>query len=90
MITTIEEFLNKNNTFSFPNVPTGSANSISEFFTNCVEKILPQNKETVIQWHRLLMRYADDKDSILLSRLYESRRVNDEYATLLSAHIISR
>ena len=81
MITTIEEFLNKNNTFSFPNVPTGSANSISEFFTNCVEKILSQNKETVIKWHRLLMRYADDKDSILLSRLYESRKVNDEWDT---------
>ncbi len=81
MITKIEDFLNSGNKFFFPDVPTGSANSVEEFFNNCIELVLPKKKESILSWHKLLTQYADDKDSILLSRLYESRKIKGEWDT---------
>lgn len=71
---TIEEFLSNENQFSFPSVPTGSSRTADEFFQKAV--ITPQNTETIRKWHRLLTRYMNDPDSIILSRLYESRKLD--------------
>ncbi len=81
MITKIEDFLNSNNNFSFPEVPNGDANSIGDFYDKCIKQVLPQKPETLIAWHNLLSKYVDDEDAILLSRLYESKKLNGEWDT---------
>ena len=70
----IEEFLNNDNIFDFPTVPTGSSSTAGEFFRKAI--ITPQNTETVRKWHHLLTRYMNDPEAIILSRLYESNQLN--------------
>lgn len=70
----IEEFLSNENRISFPTVPTGSSRTAGEFFQRAV--ITPQNTETIRKWHHLLTRYMNDPEAIILSRLYESRKLD--------------
>ena len=67
---TIEEFLDPGNNIQSPIVPNGETNTVSEFYDNAI--CVPQNPETIRKWHRLLTRYMDDSNAIILSRLYES------------------
>lgn len=76
----IKEFLSKKD-FQFPIVPTGKAETIKEMFDNCIKYSYFPNTSIVEQWHDLLVAYSDDHDSIKLSRLYESRKVNNEWDT---------
>ncbi|EPF46901.1 hypothetical protein HMPREF1222_01482 [Treponema vincentii F0403] len=77
---TIQDFLN-DSTFSFPAVPTGTASSIEEFYENCIKTTLQKDSSIVKEWHNLLVEYSKDSESILLSRLYESRKVNGQWDT---------
>lgn len=70
----IEEFLSNDNIFNFPTVPTGSSSTASEFFRKAIKT--PQKTETIRKWHRLLTRYMNDPEAIILSRLYESNQLN--------------
>ncbi|MCQ2584459.1 MAG: hypothetical protein MJ185_02620 [Treponema sp.] len=81
MINTIKEFISDNNRFIFPDVPTGKSETVIDFFNQCVSPILPQNSNTIIKWHKLLVKYANDPKSVLLCRLYESRKLNGEWDT---------
>ena len=66
----IEEFLSNHNMFTFPSVSVGSANTVAEFYQKAI--ITVQNADSVIKWHNLLVRYMNDPEAIILSRLYES------------------
>lgn len=81
MISTIDEFLDKNNKFSFPDIPTGTANTIGDFYKNCIYPVSPKNKDTIIKWHNLISKYSKDSDAVILSRLYESRKYNGNWDT---------
>lgn len=73
----IEEFLSNDNIFDFPTVPTGSSSTAGEFFQKAI--ITPQNTETIRKWHHLLTRYMNDPEAIILSRLYESNKLNGDW-----------
>lgn len=73
----IEEFLSNDNIFNFPNVPTGSSDTADEFFQKAI--ITPQKTEAIRKWHRLLTRYMNDPEAIILSRLYESNKLNGDW-----------
>lgn len=77
----IEEFLSKNNKISFPTVQNGNASSVEDFYENCIISFSQQNKESVLKWHHLLVRYVEAPESVLLSRLYESRKNNGKWDT---------
>lgn len=70
----IEEFLKNNNIIHFPSVPAGSSNTVSEFYEKAI--CIPRNSETIKKWHHLLTRYMNDPEAIILSRLYESNKLN--------------
>lgn len=81
MIISIEDFLSSNNKFSFPLVPTGKSNTVEDFYKDCISLVLPKNVKTIIEWHNLLRKYIYDPEAILLSRLYESRKINGIWDT---------
>lgn len=81
MVSSIEEFLSSKNKFIFPAVPTGKSNTVEEFYKDCISLVLPKNVKTVIRWHNLLKKYIYDDEAILLSRLYESRKINGIWDT---------
>lgn len=76
----ITDFLTKTK-IQFPNVPTGKAETITELYEDCIKPVLPNNKETIIKWHNLLVKYANDPNAILISRLYENRKENGVWDT---------
>ena len=72
----IQSFLD-DKTFSFPNVPTDSSNTVEEFYENYIKITLQKDSSIVEKWHNMLVNYSKDPDAILLSRLYESQRAKD-------------
>ena len=68
--------------FRFPPVPTGRAESIAAFFSNCMEvaKIQPK-KDAIIKWHNLLSKFVDRAGNRLLLRMYEGVTVEGRLET---------
>lgn len=70
-VKTIKEFFN-NKDFNFPKPPTDKCNSVIELYENCIKMTAQPDSSIIEEWHDLLVRYANDPESIKLSRLYES------------------
>lgn len=67
---TIEEFLSPDHDIRVPVLPDGTTHTASDFFDNAI--CIPPNPAIVKEWHRLLTRYMEDPNAVILSRLYES------------------
>ena len=70
-VKTIKEFFN-NKDFNFPKPPTDKCNSVIELYENCIKMTAQPDSSIIEKWHDLLVRYANDPESVKLSRLYES------------------
>lgn len=70
-VKTIKEFFN-NKDFNFPKPPTDKCNSVIELYENCIKMTAQPDSSIIEEWHDLLVRYANDPESVKLSRLYES------------------
>ena len=67
----LEYFLDNINEFNVPKLPHGKANSIKELYESLIENNLPK-KETIENWHRLLLKYIQQEDAIFFIRRYAS------------------
>ena len=82
---TIADFLSDINNVDSIGVPTQRASTPEELYQNCIALALKEEKEitdAIIEWHKLLMRYINNvkNGAVLLSRLYESLKVDDQWA----------
>ena len=57
--------------YSFPQLGHGYAETIEVFWNTFVEPRLPK-KETVIAWHKLLMQYVKEADSVFVIRAFSN------------------
>lgn len=67
----LEYFLDNINEFNVPKLPHGKANSINELYESLIENSLPK-KETIENWHGLLLKYIQQEDAIFFIRRYAS------------------
>lgn len=67
----LEYFFDNINEFKVPKLPHGKANSIKELFESLIENSLPK-KETIENWHGLLLKYIQKEDAIFFIRRYAS------------------
>lgn len=67
----LEYFFDNINEFKVPKLPHGKANSINELFESLIENSLPK-KETIENWHGLLLKYIQKEDAIFFIRRYAS------------------
>jgi len=67
----LEYFLDNINEFDVPKLPHGKVNSINDLYESLIENYLPK-KETVENWHVLLLKYIQQEDAIFFIRRYAS------------------
>ena len=76
----IEEFFNSPRNFRPPQLPSGRAYTIEEFYRNCISVGTPESiRESVVYWHNLLKEYIKSDDAILPIRLYENLGPRSNY-----------
>ncbi|MCI7435315.1 MAG: hypothetical protein MSH22_01765 [Spirochaetia bacterium] len=69
-VKTIRDFFS-NKEFSFPEPPTAMCDSVNDLYENCIKITVQPDRSIIEKWHDLLVRYANDSESVKLSRLYE-------------------
>lgn len=76
----IEEFFRSPREFSPPQLPSGRASTIEEFYQKCILVGTPESmRESVVYWHNLLTEYIRSDDAILPIRLYENLGPRSDY-----------
>lgn len=77
LVETVEQL---NKLIEIPKCPEKELKTVKEFYEKLIEPFL-LDKETVLAWHRILVRYLEDADAILILRKYSSSKINGEWAT---------
>jgi hypothetical protein len=67
----LEYFLNNLNEYKVQKLPNGNAKNIIELYESLIENSFPK-KETIENWHRLLLEYIQQEDAIFFIRRYAS------------------
>jgi hypothetical protein len=67
----LEYFLDNISEFKVPKLPHGKASSIKELYESLIENSLPK-KETIENWHELLLKYIQKEDAVFFIRRYAS------------------
>lgn len=67
----LEYFFNNIGKFKVSKLPDGKANSVEELYDLMIKNSLPK-KETIENWHKLLLQYIEHEDAIFFIRRYAS------------------
>lgn len=90
----INEFLRKVLDRNIGVVPIGEASTPQELFDNCISVPYPCDDKritnAIIGWHNLLSWYAKQDGAILLSRLYESEKDDNDWNNRRNSLTISK
>lgn len=62
---TLKEKLDSINKPALPKLESGFAKTILDYWRDFIEPRLPANKNSVIEWHKLLKDYVNKKDTVL-------------------------